>query len=86
MGIANLAHLYVVRLKARIVLVQECFAVLGIAIGVALLFASQVADTSLNGSVRQLTSELVGNMQFQLHARSSSGLDERLVRRVSNLP
>ncbi len=86
MRLPNLAHLYLVRLKARIVLVQEGFAVLGIAIGVALLFASQVASTSLNGSVRQLTRELVGNMQFQLDARSYSGFDERLVRQIRLLP
>ena len=51
MRLSNIAHLYVVRLKARVVLVQELFAVLGIAVGVALLFASQVASTSLDGSV-----------------------------------
>ena len=39
---ANILHLYRVRLRAR--LVQELFAVLGIAAGVALLFASQVAS------------------------------------------
>ena len=47
MRLSNIAHLYLVRLKARVVLVQELFAVLGIAVGVALLFASQVASTSL---------------------------------------
>ena len=47
--LVNLSHLYLVRLKARVVLVQELFAVLGIAVGVALLFASQVASTRLNG-------------------------------------
>ena len=42
--------------RNAVVAVQELLAVLGIAVGVALLFASQVASTSLDGSVRQLTS------------------------------
>ena len=53
MRLSNIVRLYRVRLRSRIV--QELFAVLGIAVGVALLFASQVASTSLDGSVRQLT-------------------------------
>ncbi|MFI5005540.1 MAG: hypothetical protein ACHQE6_11065, partial [Solirubrobacterales bacterium] len=69
MRLSNIADLYRVRLQARLVLVQELFAMLGIAVGVALLFASQIATTSLNESVSQLTSELVGRMQFQLDAR-----------------
>jgi putative ABC transport system permease protein len=86
MRLYDIAYLYRVRLKARVVLVQELFAVLGIAVGVALLFASQVASASLNGSVRQLTSELVGSMQFQLDSRGPGGFDERLLVRVRGLP
>jgi putative ABC transport system permease protein len=52
MRLSSIAHLYRVRLKARLVLVQELLAVLGLSVGVALLFASQVASASLNGSVR----------------------------------
>jgi len=86
MRLSRIAHLYRVRLKARIVLVQELFALAGIAVGVALLFASQVASASLNGSVHQLTSELVGNMQFQLDAREEGGFDQRLLGEVQRLP
>ncbi|HEV3318232.1 MAG TPA: FtsX-like permease family protein [Solirubrobacteraceae bacterium] len=86
MRLSNIAHLYVVRLKARVVLVQELFAVLGIAVGVALLFASQVASTSLNGSVAQLTSRVVGQSTYQLKARSPRGFDEALLREVQSLP
>jgi putative ABC transport system permease protein len=71
-----------VRLKARAVLVQEIFAILGIAVGVALLFASQVASTSLNGSVAALTSGVIGNATLQLEARGSQGLSERLLSEV----
>jgi hypothetical protein len=53
-------------MAAKSVLVQEAFAVLGIAVGVALLFASQVASTSLSHSVEKLTHQLVGNTQLQI--------------------
>jgi putative ABC transport system permease protein len=84
--LSNIAHLYVVRLKARAVLVQEAFAILGIAVGVALLFASQVASSSLNGSVAQLTSSVIGKATLQLEARDSRGFSERLLGRLQNVP
>jgi putative ABC transport system permease protein len=67
------------------VLVQEAFAIVGIAVGVALLFATQVASTSLTGSVRELTREVVGNAQWQLDARGPDGFDERLLGEVRRL-
>ena len=51
MSLVDILWLYRARLRARAVLVQECFAIIGIAVGVALLFASQVASTSLTRSV-----------------------------------
>ena len=66
--------------------VQELFAVLGIAVGVALLFASQIAGTSLNGSVRQLVSGVVGTMRFQLAARGPQGFDQSVLRNVQRIP
>ena len=86
MRLSNIAHLYLVRLKARVVLVQELFAVLGIAVGVALLFASQVASTSLNGSVAQLTSGVIGQSKYQLKARGPRGFSEALFGEVQRLP
>ncbi len=86
MRLSNIAHLYCVRLKARVVLVQELLAVLGIAIGVALLFASQVASTSLDGSVAQLTNGVVGPSQYQLKARGPGGFSEAMLGAVQRLP
>ncbi len=86
MRLSNIAHLYVVRLKARVVLVQELFAVFGIAVGVALLFASQVASTSLDASVSQLTNGVVGQSTYQLKARGPQGFDESLLGEVQHLP
>lgn len=81
---SNLLHLYRVRLRAR--WVQELLAVVGIAIGVALLFAASVANTSLIGSVTQLQAGLVGDARLQLAARSPLGFDERLLRKVQDTP
>jgi putative ABC transport system permease protein len=82
--LSSVARLYRVRLRARVV--QELFAVLGIAIGLALLFASQVSSTSLGGSVEQLTDGLLGHVRFQLVARDAHGFDERLLGQVQRIP
>jgi putative ABC transport system permease protein len=86
MSLSDILWLYRARLRARAVLVQECFAIVGIAVGVALLFASQVASTSLTHSVSQLNSQLVGNTQFQLDARGPGGFDERLLSAARHIP
>lgn len=80
----GILHLY--RLRAGSRLIQEALALIGIAVGVALLFSSQVANTSLNGSVAQLTSGLVGRSRLELLAAGQSGLPERLLPAVQRLP
>jgi putative ABC transport system permease protein len=80
----NLLHLYRVRVRAR--LLQECFAVAGIAAGVALLFASQIASQSLSSSVAQLSHGILGDAKLQLLARSPQGFDERLLEQVRRIP
>ena len=77
MALWEILYIYRARLRARLVLVQELLAVLGIAVGVALLFASQVASTSLDGSIRQLASGVVGDAGLQLVASDSQGLAQR---------
>ena len=86
MSLANILFLYRARLRARAVLAQEGFAIFGIAVGVALLFASQVASTSLSSSVTALDKQIVGRTQFQLQARGPDGFDERLLERVRRAP
>lgn len=81
-----LVRVYRARLRARPVVVQELFAILGIAVGVALLFSSLVASTSLNSSVRELSTQLVGRTQFQIDARGPAGFGERLVGEIQRLP
>jgi putative ABC transport system permease protein len=82
--LSNVLHLYRVRLRAR--LLQECFAVVGIAAGVALLFASQVASSSLSSSVAQLSHGIVGNAKLQILARDAGGLPESVLSQVRHIP
>jgi putative ABC transport system permease protein len=84
MRLSTIFYLYRVRLRAR--LVQELLAVAGIAVGVALLFASQVANTSLTGSVTRLTNELVGTARLQLSARDPHGFGEASLTEIKRLP
>jgi putative ABC transport system permease protein len=81
---ANVLHLYRVRLRARAL--QECFAIIGIAAGVGLLFASQIASSSLSSSVGQLNSGIVGTAKLQVTARDAQGLPEKLVTEARHLP
>jgi putative ABC transport system permease protein len=83
MRLSSIMRLYRVRLRAR--LTQEAFAVLGIAIGVSLLYASQVANTSLDSSVQRLTSGIVGHMRFQVSSRDSHGFDQSMLQRIASL-
>jgi putative ABC transport system permease protein len=80
----NVGHLYRVRLRAR--LWQECLAVVGIAAGVALLFASQVSSTSLRSSVSQLSRGIAGDATLQLLARDPHGFSEGMLARVRAIP
>ena len=81
---ANLLRLYRVRLRAR--LAQECLAVLGIAAGVALLFASQVSSSSLQSAVGELTHGIAGSATLQLLARSPQGFPQGKLAQVRAIP
>jgi putative ABC transport system permease protein len=76
--------LYRVRLRAR--WMQELLAVIGIAAGVALLYATQVASTSLSGPVRQMTAGIVGSSQLQMVARGATVFPERTYNTVVAVP
>jgi putative ABC transport system permease protein len=82
-SLPNLVYFYRRRLRAR--LMQELFALIGIAVGVALLFAVQVSNTSLNASLAQLTHGIAGDAQWQIAARGPEGFDEHLLGRVGRL-
>jgi putative ABC transport system permease protein len=81
--LSNTLFLYRVRLRSRIV--QELLALAGISIGVALVFAALIANSSLTGSVRQLSDGVVGDAAFQLAARGPGGFDGGIAREVRRL-
>jgi len=81
---SNVLRLYRVRLRAR--WAQECLAVIGIAAGVALLFASQVSSSSLQGSVDQLTHGIEGDATLQLLSRDPHGFAQSTLARVRAVP
>ena len=84
MTLRNIAGLYIVRLRGR--LGQELLALLGIAVGVALLFAALVANTSLTGSYQRLADGIVGEARLQVTARGSSTISESVLGEVERLP
>jgi putative ABC transport system permease protein len=80
------ALLYLYGRRLRTHPIQELLAATGIAIGVALVFAVIVANTSIGGSVAQLVDGIGGAAQLQVAARSAQGIDERLLEDVRALP
>jgi putative ABC transport system permease protein len=84
MPLSALIYFYGRRLRTHPV--QEALAGLGIAVGVALVFAVLVASGSVTSGASQIVKSAVGAANLQLHARSASGFDERLTDRVRALP
>ena len=77
---------YFYRRRLRVHRVQEILAGAGIAVAVALVVSTLVAEASIAGSTSKVVHTIVGPAQLQLRARSSEGFDERLLARVERLP
>lgn len=75
--------LYVQRLRTHPV--QEALAGIGVAIGVALVFAVQVSNTSVTQSARSITEGVSGAAQLRLASRDGGGFDAGLVDVVREL-
>lgn len=71
--------------RLRVQPLQELLAATGIAAGVALLFAVQVANSSIGGSVEQLVHGITGQFSLQVAARDSRGFDAALTSEVSRI-
>ena len=84
MKLGNLLFLYAQRVRAHPL--QELIALLGIAVGVALVFSVQVANTSIAASVQRLVRGTTGSADLQLVARSPQGFDARVADEVARLP
>ncbi|MGO9490489.1 MAG: FtsX-like permease family protein [Solirubrobacteraceae bacterium] len=84
MALSTLAYFYMRRLRTHPV--QEALAGLGIAIGVALVLAVQVANGSITSASRNVVHSIVGVANLQVRARTEAGFAETLVERVRGLP
>lgn len=80
------ALVYLYRRRLRVHAVQEALAGLGVAIGVALVFATIVTASSVAGSAGEIVHTVVGPASLQLRARGSAGFDESLLLGVERLP
>src|SRR5262249_51276855 len=65
---------------------EELLALVGIAVGVALVFAVQVANTSVTGSVRELVHGITGRADLQVTSRDPRGFPARLLGRIERVP
>jgi putative ABC transport system permease protein len=77
-------RLYWYRLRQQPV--QEALALIGIAVGVALIFAVEIANTSVPASVRVLEHGIAGRASLEVAARSPEGFDQGLVSKVREAP
>lgn len=78
-----LVHLYRARLRAH--LAQELLAGAGIAVAVALVFATLVANGSIAGSASEAVRTVAGTANLQLRARSADGFPQSLLHRVEGI-
>jgi putative ABC transport system permease protein len=79
-----LCRLYWWRLRTQPI--QEALAVFGIAVGVALIFAVEIANTSVPASVRDLVHGIAGPASLEIAARTPEGFNERLLSKVEQAP
>lgn len=84
MSLRTQLYFYLRRLRTHPV--QEALAGLGIAVGVALVFAVQVANGSITGSSSHVLRSIVGVADLQMRARGATGFEERLALQAGKLP
>jgi putative ABC transport system permease protein len=80
------ALVYFYRRRLRVHAVQELLAGAGVAVSVALVFATIVASASIAGSASEVVHTVIGPAQLQLLARGPGGMSESLLSRVQNIP
>ena len=80
------ALVYFYRRRLRVHAVQELLAGAGVAVSVALVFATIVASASIAGSASEVVHTVIGPAQLQLLARGPKGMPESLLIRVQRIP
>ena len=83
-SLRTLTRLYIAHVRVRPL--PEFLALLGIAAGVALLFAVQVANKSITGSAEQLARGVAGSASLEVAARGPNGFNQELYRKIKRLP
>jgi putative ABC transport system permease protein len=84
--IAPSALINIYRRRLRIQAVPELLAGLGVAIAVALVLATLIANSSVAGSTSEVIHTVVGPANLQLRAQGPEGFEERTLSRVEALP
>ena len=84
MGPYALAYLY--RNRLRVHAAQELLAGLGVAVAVALVSATLIANGSIAGSAGEVVHKVIGPASLQVRARGSEGFSESLLAQVERLP
>jgi putative ABC transport system permease protein len=80
------ALIYLYKRRLRVHAVPEALAGLGIAIAVALIFATTLVSASVAESASEVVHAVVGPATLQLRTSRSGGFEERLLERVEHLP
>jgi putative ABC transport system permease protein len=80
------ALIYLYRRRLRVHAVQELLAGVGVAVAVALVFATIVAAGSIAGSAGEVLRSVAGPATLQLISRDGADLPETLLARVERLP
>jgi putative ABC transport system permease protein len=70
----------------RVQPLRELFAIGGVAAGVALLFAVQVAQSSVTGSFGEIARGVAGRATLELAARAPAGFDRGVTDEVQRMP
>ncbi len=87
MKVRNVPMILGGHVRSRSAMLQLGFAAFGISVGVALLFGSQIASTTLTHSAAQLnTTQLVGAAQLQLDSPGPEGFPQTLLAEVRRAP
>ena len=74
------------RRHLRVQPLRESMAVIGVAAGVALLFAVQVANSSVTGAFEQVVHGVAGRATLEVAARSPEGFDQSIGEQISSTP
>jgi putative ABC transport system permease protein len=78
--------IYLYRNRLRVHTAQELLAGLGVAVAVALVLATLVANASIAGSAGEVVRAAAGSATLQLEARGPEGMPGQLLERVEELP